>query len=163
MVTVKMVGGDKAQARIRALTLVYTDLTEPFKLLGAYVRSEFQSIFDKQGDPEAFEPLSRTYAKWKQSKVGNKPIMQLTGTLLNAFTIVGYKGSSSELNEQAGEVENVTVIGARTARFGARSPYVYSQFKAGRKILQWTDARRDKSLAVMSSWFFKKADTIFKK
>lgn len=75
-----------------------------------------QKIFKRQGFPNRWKRLSPEYAAWKRAHYPGKPIMQLTGALLNSLTGVG----------QAGAQHTVKIIEKLRAEFGTVLPYAYA-------------------------------------
>jgi len=93
---------------------------------------------DAGGEPETFKPLSEDYAKWKSRKYPGNPILVLTGALRDAFT----NGTDKTVNEQTNT----------RAEFGTTLGYAEHQFRAGRKIVQLTDADRERWVQMLQVW-----------
>ena len=77
-----------AKARLREMRRRVNDMRPVFQDFGDYMAGQFLLQFETEGAHfgTPWEPLSPAYAAWKVSKVGPKPILQLSGDLMKSFT-----------------------------------------------------------------------------
>ena len=109
------------QIEVGSKTLVkFTrNFTTVFQRIVLDFRENEKNVFDREGTPNAFEPLSREYAKFKLKSVGSKPIMQFSGRLMDSL-----------ISKTADTIDEITT---RQLRMGTRVPYA-SRHQFGKKM-----------------------------
>jgi len=120
------------------------DFREIFEDISKFLFETSEQIFERQGDPEAFAPLSPKYREWKERHYPGRPILVLRGPLKASLT----KGSADTIKK----------IGKKAMEWGTRVPYAHRQYKAGRKAIQLTEARKRTIGRMIHQWAYDTAE-----
>ena len=127
------------------------DFSEVFEVLGKDFWKLEEKIFDAEGTPDAFAPLSPRYKKWKDEHFPGRRIMELRGRLRGALT-----GT-----HQAASQDTIKKIGKKAAEYGAKVPYIHRhQMGTGgmpaRKVVQLTEQDKTRWARIIQRWSFEK-------
>lgn len=102
---------DELGKTLRRVADRVSDLRPAYELVYADLQEREEKVFRLGGTPQRWAPLSPRYAAWKRKHHPGRPIMELTGRLLQS--LVGKTG------------ESVAQIERQRAVLGTRAPHAH--------------------------------------
>jgi len=85
-IEIETIGVERMVRKLNRVSEEIKDFTVPFGFIIQDFEELEKKIFDKEGYPATFAPLSAKYARWKNKHFPGRKIMQLTGRLYTSLT-----------------------------------------------------------------------------
>lgn len=151
MVIVAVETAGKNQKYIRGFSrfeLIMEDMRDPFL---AIIKDFFEvekDIFDREGYPEKFKPVTPEYQKWKDTYFPGQTIMRLRDNLHDALT----GGQPEDSTKARLDVK----VGKQSLYIGVISPYFNAQERQGRKAIQISEETRRRWDQIIQRWAYRK-------
>jgi len=126
------------------------DFRKVFRMIAEDFWDMEQEIFDAEGKPEVFPPLSKNYKRWKDTHYPGRKIMQLKYRLIKSLTA----------KDQGKSQDSVLDVRKKSMEIGTRVPYaIKHQMGHGdlpvRKIVQLTEPRKVKWSKMIHEWAYR--------
>jgi phage gpG-like protein len=149
ILTLETIGDQKLVRGFNRFTALMKDFTPVFRDVAEYFYKTEEKVFNAEGDPEMFLPLSPKYREWKRRHYPGRKIMELTGRLKESLT--GGPGNAGD---------TVKTIGKTNAEFGTKVPYAHrhqmgTHGMPQRKIVQMTETRKRIITKMIHDWSFR--------
>lgn len=125
-----------------------SDMAEAFDLITEDFYEVEKEIFAKGGVPEPFRPLDPAYAKWKDRHFPGKPLMRLHDNL--------YKALTGEVPDDLTKARPVREGNKQLLILGFESAYGMRHQNTGRKVVQVSEATRERWGRIIHRWAYDK-------
>ncbi|MBN2531894.1 MAG: phage virion morphogenesis protein [Spirochaetales bacterium] len=140
------------QRYIRAFNRIGVEIRDfsiPFSFIYEDFKQTEKQIFESEGLPERFLPLSPRYRRWKEQHYPGRKIMQLTRRLIESLVSVS--------------ADTIMEIKRSSAAFGTRTPYAHRHQMGTfgmpqRKIVQITEEVKRRWDKIVHRWVMRLFD-----
>lgn len=149
------VAGDKQIARgFSRFADDIKDLSPAFREIAKSFRDIMRKQFDSEGSygGSSWAPLNPTYAEWKAANFGGKPILQLTGAMMES--LVDKTGSTIE------EISKLSMV------LGSKLPYpkfhqTSTRYMPARPVIKLTEENKRTWMRILQRYLVKEAKKEF--